>query len=94
MSTDPERPARCAVILGPYTSGKTTLLEAILSQTGAIHRKGNIPEGSTLGDSSPEARRRQMTIEPNFAHFEYLGEPWSIIDCPGSVEMARDPKPL
>lgn len=90
MSTEPERPARCAVILGPYTSGKTTLLEAILYQTGAIHRKGSIPEGSTLGDSSPEARRRQMTIEPNFAHFEYLGEPWSIIDCPGSVEMARD----
>jgi len=90
MSTDPAKPARCAVIVGPYTSGKTTLLEAILFQSDAIHRKGSIAEGNTLGDGSPEARRRQMTIEPNFAHFTYLDEPWSIIDCPGSVEMARD----
>ena len=90
MSTDSAKSARCAVILGPYTSGKTTLMEAILYQTGAIHRKGSIPEGNTLGDASPEARRRQMTIEPNIAHFEYLDEPWSVIDCPGSVELARD----
>jgi len=31
-----------------------------------------------------------MSTEPNFAHCEYLGEHWSLIDCPGSVELVHD----
>ncbi len=82
--------ARCAALVGPYTSGKTTLLEALLLQAGALHRKGSVTEGTTLGDFAPEARARQMTTEPNFAHCSYLDEPWSFIDCPGSIELAQD----
>lgn len=82
--------ARCAALVGPYTSGKTTLLEVLLLQAGALHRKGSVVEGSSLGDSSPEARARQMTTEPNFAHCQYLDETWSFIDCPGSIELAQD----
>jgi len=82
--------ARCAALVGPYTSGKTTLLEALLMQAGALHRKGSVTEGSSLGDSAPEARARQMTTEPNFAHCSYLDETWSFIDCPGSIELAQD----
>jgi elongation factor G len=76
--------------VGPYTSGKTSLLEALLFATGAIRRKGSANEGSTVGDGSPEARARQMGVEPNFAHAKYLGEEWSFIDCPGSVELSHD----
>ncbi len=83
-------PPRCAVLIGPYTSGKTSLLEALLYGAGAIHRKGSVVEGNSVGDSSPEARARQMSTEPNFAHCEYLGEKWSFIDCPGSVELSQD----
>ena len=90
MSTEQAAGPRCAVLVGPLTSGKTTLMEAILHSAGATHRKGSIAQGNTVGDSSPEARSREMSVEPNVAHFEYLGEPWSIIDCPGSVEFARD----
>ncbi len=82
--------ARCAVLVGSYTSGKTTLLEAMLHSAGAIHRKGTIPQGNTVGDPSPEARRRQMTVEPNIAHCVYLGDHWSIVDCPGSIELTHD----
>ena len=90
MTTKPAAKPRCAVIVGPYTSGKTTLMEALLHGAGAIHRKGSVPEGNTVGDPSPEARARQMTVEANFAHAEYLGEQWSFIDCPGSVELSQD----
>ena len=90
MTTKPVSPPRCAVLVGPYTSGKTTLLEALLLATGAIRRKGSVNEGSTVGDGSHEARARQMGVEPNFAHAEYLGEKWSFIDCPGSVELSQD----
>ena len=82
--------ARCAVLVGSYTSGKTTLMEAMLHTAGAIHRKGTIPQGNTVGDSSPEARQRQMSVEPNIAHCTYLDDHWSIVDCPGSIELAHE----
>ncbi|MCG8359319.1 MAG: elongation factor G [Kiloniellales bacterium] len=81
---------RCAVLVGPYTSGKTTLLEAMLFAAGAIGRKGSVTEGNSVGDGSPEARARTMSVEPNIATCDYLGEQWSIIDCPGSVELRQE----
>lgn len=81
---------RVAAIVGPYTAGKTSLLETLLFIAGAIPRKGSVAAGNTIGDAAPEARSRQMTIEPNVAHCTFLGDPWVFIDCPGSVELAQD----
>jgi elongation factor G len=81
---------RCAALVGPYLSGKTTLLESILVATGAVNRKGSVVEGNTVGDSSPESRARHMSTEPNIATTSYLGENWTFIDCPGSVELMQD----
>ncbi len=81
---------RCAVLVGPYKSGKTTLLESLLFSAGALGRRGTIAEGNTLGDRSPEAEAHQMTVESNVAHCSFLGEPWALIDCPGSVELRQD----
>lgn len=64
---------RNVALVGAYSSGKTTLLESILSVTGATTRKGSVDEGNTLGDSSPEARNRKMTVELNAASTEYGG---------------------
>jgi len=81
---------RCAALVGPYLSGKTSLLESILARTGAVTRKGTIKEGNTVGDSAAEARARQMSTEPNVATTEYLGDTWTFIDCPGFVELIQD----
>ncbi|HVT51117.1 MAG TPA: elongation factor G [Dongiaceae bacterium] len=81
---------RCAAIVGPYLSGKTALLESLLFATGAITRKGNAKDGTTVGDSSPEAKARKMSVECAPAVTQYLNETWSFIDCPGSVELAQD----
>ena len=81
---------RCAALVGPYLSGKTTLLESILVVTGAVNRKGSVTEGNTVGDAAPEARTRQMSVEVNVATTDYLGDPWTFIDCPGSVELAQE----
>lgn len=81
---------RCAALVGPYLSGKTTLLESILFVTGAISRKGTVKEGNTVGDSAPEARARKMSAEISPATTEFLGESWCFLDCPGSVELARE----
>ncbi len=79
--------ARCAALVGPYLSGKTSLLESLLSAAGATTRKGSVRDGNTVGDSSPEAKARQMSVEVNVASFDFLGERWTVLDCPGSVEL-------
>ena len=38
------RSSRCIALVGPYLSGKTTLLEAILARTGAVTRQGKVSE--------------------------------------------------
>ena len=78
---------RCIAIVGPFQSGKTTLLEAILERTGAISRAGRVTEGSAIGDASAEARAHGMSIEPNVATVEFLGETTTFVDCPGSMEF-------
>ncbi|NQV99958.1 MAG: elongation factor G [Rhodospirillales bacterium] len=81
---------RVAALVGPYLSGKTSLLESILSVTETISRKGNVKDGNMVGDGTPEARARQMSTELNIASCSYLGEPWSFVDCPGSIELGQD----
>jgi elongation factor G len=81
---------RCAALVGPYLTGKTTLLESLLSVTGAINRKGTAKEGNTVGDAAAEARARKMSVEISAASTEFLGERWTFLDCPGSVELAQE----
>lgn len=77
-------------IVGPYLSGKTTLLESLLSVTGTISRKGNVRDGFTVGDNSPEAKERQMSVEVSAANTKYGDINFTFIDCPGSVEFAQE----
>ncbi|MBE9125326.1 elongation factor G [Coleofasciculus sp. LEGE 07081] len=81
---------RNVAIVGPYLSGKTTLLESLLFVTGAITRKGNIKDGNTVGDSANEARDRQMTVEVTAASTTYQGIRFNFIDCPGSIEFTQE----
>lgn len=81
---------RCIALVGPYLSGKTTLLEAILARTGAIKRQGTVEAGSTVGDSSPEARAHGMSVELNCADVVFLGDAFTFIDCPGGIEFQQE----
>jgi len=81
---------RVAALVGPYLSGKTSLLESLLLACGTIHRKGRIEDHNTVGDASPEARDRAMSVEVNVVETSYLGDPWVFLDCPGSVEFQQD----
>ena len=52
--------SRCIALVGPYLSGKTTLLEAILARTGAIQRAGSVADKNT--------RRRRLPRSPRPRH--------------------------
>ena len=84
---------RCVAIVGPFGSGKTTLLEAILARTGAINKFGSVDSGGSVGDGSDEARAHHMSVEANIAETEFLGDTYTFIDCPGSVEFQFESQP-
>jgi elongation factor G len=75
---------RAIALVGPPGAGKTTLLEAMLFASGAIGRQGEVSAGASVGDSCPEARQRGQSVEPNLAAFEFLGDRFTVVDCPGS----------
>jgi len=90
MPQKPSSSPRCVALVGPYLAGKTTLLESILAATEAIPRKGTAKDGNTVGDASPAARAKKMSVELNVASTQFMGEKWTFIDCPGSIEFAHE----
>jgi len=65
-------------LVGPYSSGKSTLFEALMEAAGAPVKRPADP------------RNRPMTTEIRLGHCIYLGDAWSILDCPGSIEFAQE----
>ena len=84
------RGPRCIALVGPFQSGKTTLLEAILARTGAIPRAGSVEAGTSIGDAGAEARLHKMGVGLNAATVTFMGDTYTFLDCPGSIEFAHD----
>ena len=70
------RSPRSVALVGPYGVGKSTLFDALLEAAGAPVKRPADP------------RNRPSTTEIRLAHCTYLGDRWSVLDCPGSVEFA------
>jgi elongation factor G len=62
----------------------------MLFAAGATDRLGSTANGSSIGDSSPESRQRGGSTELNLYHFDYLGDSFALVDCPGSIGFAAD----
>ncbi|MCO5130627.1 MAG: elongation factor G [Xanthobacteraceae bacterium] len=82
--------SRCIALVGPFQSGKTTLLEAILARTGAVARAGSVEAGTSVGDAGAEARLHKMGVGLNAVTTTFMGDSYTFLDCPGSIEFAHD----
>lgn len=80
---------KAIALIGPYQSGKTSLLEKILYTTSdSLQKRRN---GTKIfGDNSPEAREQSMGIELNVATTEFMGSRFYFLDCPGSLEYLQE----
>jgi elongation factor G len=83
---------RNIAFVGPHHAGKTTLVEAILAQTGAIGRRGSIGEGSTVTDHEPEDAAHLQSTTVGFAHTSADGVEITIVDTPGFIDFFEETK--
>jgi elongation factor G len=86
MSAHPPGQVRAVALVGATGVGKTTLMEAMLAEgSGKAARSGG-----GVGDSTPEAKARGHSVELNIASFEFMGDRYAVIDCPGAVDFAAE----
>ena len=69
MAGQPSKGTRVIALVGPAGAGKTSLAEAMLFAAGATDRLGSTANGSSIGNSSPEARQRGGSTELNLYNF-------------------------
>ena len=72
------RSPRSVALVGPYSSGKSTLFEALLESAGTAVKRPADP------------KNRPATTEVRFGHCSYLDDAWTILDCPGSIEFSYE----
>src|SRR2546429_4130999 len=82
MPLPPEKIRNVAVV-GHRGTGKTSLVEALLFQSGAVNRLGSIEAGTTVGDWDEDEHKRQMSIALSLAHAEWQGRKINLLDVPG-----------
>jgi elongation factor G len=72
------RSPRSVALVGPYSSGKSTLFEALMEATGTPVKRPADP------------RNRPATTEIRLGHCSFLGDAWTVLDCPGSIEFSYE----
>ena len=88
----PQEPGkiRNVAVLGHRGSGKTSLVEALLFQAGAINRLGSVGEGTTVADYDDDEKRRSLSISCSLCHAEWHDRRLNIIDTPGDPSFQGD----
>ncbi len=92
MSTYSPDKIRNVVLVGHSSSGKTTLAEAILFNTGALKRRGLVDDGNTVSDFDPEEIRRKISINTSVLPCEYQQAKINVLDAPGYLDFAGEVK--
>jgi elongation factor G len=90
MPHDAAKRIRNVALVGHRGSGKTSLNEALLYQAGAINRLGSVAEGTTVSDSAPDEKAREMSISASLSTFRWQDRKINLIDTPGEPSFVAD----
>jgi len=74
---------RNVAVVGHRGTGKTSLVEALLFQTGAINRLGTVEGGTTVSDSDEDEHGRQLSISISLEHTTWQDRKVNLVDVPG-----------
>ncbi|HNT26698.1 MAG TPA: elongation factor G [bacterium] len=81
---------RNVCVAGHGTTGKTTLVESIMFQAGAINRQGTVEAGTTVSDFTEEEMNRGISISAAVCSVEYRKELVCLVDVPGYFDFSGE----
>ena len=90
MAHDQAKRIRNVALVGHRGGGKTSLNEALLFESGAINRLGSVTDGTTVADSAPDEKARQMSISSSLASFHWDDRKINLLDTPGDPSFVAD----
>lgn len=74
-------------LLGSAGSGKTTLAEAMLFESGIIKRRGTVEQKNTVSDYFPVEQEYGYSVFSTLFSIEWNNKKLNVIDCPGSDDF-------
>ena len=81
---------RNVAVIGHRGTGKTSLVEALLYESGTVNRLGSVADQSTISDFDEDERKRGMSISASVTHLEWEGRLINLIDTPGEPSFQAD----
>ena len=81
---------RNVAVVGHRGTGKTSLVEAMLFQSGATNRLGAVEQGTTVADWDEDEQKRQMSLSAAVCHAEWQDRKLNLIDAPGDPGFQAD----
>ena len=87
--SDPAK-IRNVAVAGHRGTGKTSLVEAMLFQSGAVNRLGTVEAGTTVADWDDEEHKRRMSLAASVAHATWQDRKINLLDTPGDPGFQGD----
>src|SRR4051812_32736239 len=81
---------RNVALVGHRGSGKTSLCEALLYEAGNVSRMGSVVDGTTVSDSAPDEKARQMSIAASLTSLHWDDRKVNLVDTPGDAGFVAD----
>ncbi len=87
MKVYPTNGIRNIALVGHGGTGKTSLAEAMIYNTGVIKRMGKVDDGNTVADFLPEEVKKKITISTALVPCEHKNCKINVLDTPGYADF-------